>query len=209
LDFWTPPQIFGAAHVCSKLLLKLKPIIPNRSLLTWIESFLSDRTQTVILNNSVSTAVNVTSGVPQGSVLGPTLFLLYINDIVDCIKHSQFTLFADDLKIFNTSDKQALLQQDLENLSFWAKTWQMSISLTKTNVLYLGNSNPKFRYSLDGVTLEDAGERCKDLGVLMSHSLSFSGHIQNIVSKGFKDICYVTQKFCLQKQGFISKGLHI
>jgi len=80
----------------SKLILKLKPIIPNRFLLTWIESFLSGRTQTVILNNSVSTTVNVTSGVPQGSVLGPTLFLLYINDIVDCIRHSQVTLFADD-----------------------------------------------------------------------------------------------------------------
>jgi len=149
--------------VHSQLLLKLKAIIPNRFLLTWFGNFLSGRTQTVIVNNCVSNPVNVTSGVPQGSVLGPTLFLLYINDLVDCIKHSQITLFADYLKIFNTSDKQALLQQDLENLSFWAKTWPLSISLTKTNVLYLGNSNPNFRYSLDDVVLC----RCRTISLFL------------------------------------------
>jgi len=120
------------------------------------------------VNNTISSP-NVTSGVPQGS--GSTLFLLYINDLVDCIKHIQITLFAEDLKINNTSDKQAFLKQDLENLSFWAKKWQMSISLTKTNVLYLGNSNPKSDYSLDNVFLEDAGDSCKDLGCCRTISL--------------------------------------
>jgi len=128
--------------------------------------------------------------------------LLYLNDLVDCIKHSQITLFADDLKIVNTSDKQALLQQGIENLSFWVKTWQISISLTKTNLLYLGNSNPKVRYSLDDVVLEDAGESCKDLGVLTSHNLFFLVISKTLFQKGSA----MLHRSCLQKQGFISKG---
>jgi len=149
-----------------KLLLKLKPIIPNRFLLAWISRFLSGRTQTVIVNNSVSSPVNVTSGLAFHKAVSydlHTLFLLYINELEDCIKHSQITLLMIGKSIICSSEKQALLQQDLENLSFWAKTWQMYISLTKTNVLYLASSNPKFVYSLEDVLLEDSGESCKDL----------------------------------------------
>ena len=103
-------------------------MISNNFLLSWIHAFLSNRTQLVSVNNVLSNPIEVSSGVPQGSVLGPTLFLLYINDLVDTIKHSQIMLFADDLKIFNLSSKHDLLQSDLNNLSLWSTKWQLPIS---------------------------------------------------------------------------------
>lgn len=125
----------------------------------------------------------MTSGVPQGSVLGPTLFLIYINDLVNCIEHSQITLFADDLKMFNLSQNSVLLQSDLDNLYSWASTWQLSVSVSKSNVMYLGKNNPKLPYYLNGNLLENVGSSCKDLGVFISNDLSSSVHCNSIVGK--------------------------
>ncbi len=86
----------------SKLTAKLRFLGIRGFLLTCMESFLNNRTQAVKVNNTLSKCVSVISGVPQGSVLGPTLFILYINDIFDVVKHSNVLLFADDLKIFKT-----------------------------------------------------------------------------------------------------------
>ena len=169
--------------VHSKLLHKLEAILPNRFLKGWIRSFLSGRSQVVTLNGTLSEPIPVSSGVPQGSVLGPTLFLIYINDLVDIIKHSKITLFADDLKIYNTSDQQQLLQSDLDSLSSWATEWQLSISHSKSNVLYLGKNNPKHHYFLGLHPLDDIGVSCKDLGVYISNNLGSSIQCKNIVSK--------------------------
>ena len=93
--------------------------------LSWLTAFLSDRSQQVIINGALSSPCKVNSGVPQGSVLGPTLFLVYINDIADDIQ-SQLRLFADDCIIYrtiNTPEDHTTLQQDLNQLSKWATTW--------------------------------------------------------------------------------------
>ena len=103
----------------------------------WIRQFLSDRKQTVVLDGEQSSAVPVTSGVPQGSVLGPCLFLLYINDLAQGLD-STVRLFADDtiayMVIGDTADA-ARLQQDLDRLAHWEDLWQMQFHPEKCQVL--------------------------------------------------------------------------
>lgn len=169
--------------VHDKLLLKLRSILPNRFFLAWVKSFLSSRTQVVKLNQTVSDSVPVISGVPQGSVLGPTLFLIFINDIVESVKHSSIMLFADDLKVYNPSSEHDALQADLTSLASWASEWQLSVSITKCNVLYLGKNNPKHQYILNSNVLPDVGASCKDLGIFIASNLGSSIHCQNIISK--------------------------
>ena len=110
-----------------------------------MESFLSNRSQQVIVNGSFSSPCDAISGVPQGSVLGPTLFLLYINDITEGI-NSQMKLFADDCLIYrvihNTEDHQAL-QRDLTTLSKWADKWQMAFNISKCKIMQVSNHHSK------------------------------------------------------------------
>ena len=111
-----------------KLLLKLHKYEIRGPILTWIQAFLSNRTQTVVLENEHTNTVPVTSGVPQGSVLGPILFLICINNLPDMTK-SKVRLFADDTAIYLavSSLKDAeLLQQDLAQLHRWDLIWTRS-----------------------------------------------------------------------------------
>ena len=103
-----------------KLIMKLSKYGIHGNLLLWIKDFLSERTQNVKIGNSLSSTMKVTSGVPQGSVLGPTLFLVYINDLLDINIHSSVCLFADDFKVYNVSSKSNLLSLDLKLISDWA-----------------------------------------------------------------------------------------
>ena len=192
--------------VHSKLIFKIRSVISNNFLLSWIHAFLSNRTQLVSVNNVLSNPIEVSSGVPQGSVLGPTLFLLYINDLVDTIKHSQIMLFADDLKIFNLSSKHDLLQSDLNNLSLWSTKWQLPISYEKSNVLYIGNSNPKFKYSLNSHPLDGFETGCKDLGIFMSKNLSFSVHCEKLVSTASKISGMLFRSFVSKDRKLLIKG---
>ena len=93
----------------------------NMEIVSWLNSFLSDRTQRVFVNSTGSKSTPVTSGIPQGSVLGPTLFIIYINDLPNIVQSNVF-LFADDTKIFQriaTVNDMDLLQRDLDALCEW------------------------------------------------------------------------------------------
>ena len=125
-----------------KLLYKLKSYGINGLLLSWVESFLSNRVQKVRVGNCLSDVISVTSGVPQGSVLGPILFIIYINNICDLSERYQklvtFKLFADDVKVyspvndFNSVDQ---LQTCLNDVARWADDWQLKLSPHKCCVL--------------------------------------------------------------------------
>ncbi len=122
-------------------------------LFRWLVSFLSDRTQRVYVNQKFSDFVNVISGVPQGSVLGPLLFLLFINDVVDFVQNSvdvSVKIFADDLKVFSavpdSLEDDSLLTLAVEKISDWTNTWQLNIAVQKCAVLPLGNKNPARQY---------------------------------------------------------------
>lgn len=126
-----------------RLLVKLKGYGFDGTLLKWIEDFLKDRRQRVVLNGNYSEWKDVTSGIPQGSVLGPVLFIIYINDMPEIIQ-SLCRLFADDSKIYRrvkTNEDQQIIQSDLLRLCDWSDKWLLDFSVPKCKVVQYGYHN--------------------------------------------------------------------
>ena len=159
-----------------RLLRKLEHFGVRGTVHSWIVSFLSGRTQSVVVEGSSSNRVPVVSGVPQGSVLGPMLLLLFINDLPDKIA-SNSRLFADDCIVYRQiqgiSDYEAL-QEDLNMLAEWETKWGMALHPQKCSVLGVTRSrNPiRFNYQLKGHILE-LQDSTKYLGVDLQSSLSW------------------------------------
>ena len=119
-------------------------------LLDWIRSFLSNRKQRVIINGVCSDLTAVTSGIPQGSVLGPTLFLIYVNDLPETVS-SHLKMFAEDTKIYRPIEEnidKEILQNDLDKLMKWSDKWHLPFNIGKCKILHLGTNNPRNEYSL-------------------------------------------------------------
>ena len=115
----------------------------QNNIINWCKDFLSARRQRVVLNGTRSDWKDVTSGVPQGSILGPTMFVIYINDMPEMVS-STLKLFADDAKVYRRIRGEvdvANLQGDLSSLEEWARTWQMTFNPSKCQVLHLGRGN--------------------------------------------------------------------
>ena len=169
-----------------KLLLKLHQYGIRGDTLNWIKDFLDNRKQTVVINGINSDEVPVSSGVPQGSVLGPILFLAYINDLPEQVK-SRVRLFADDtamnLAISSTTDGQ-VLQTDLACLEQWEKMWDMQFNPSKCQVLHITRKAKPLdtKYILHNVELESASA-AKYLGVTIADDLAWSPHIDNTTKK--------------------------
>ena len=170
-----------------RLIGKLEAYGIKGNILGWITAFLSDRTQVVKVNGVESEIIPVLSGIPQGSVLGPTLFIIYINDLLERIKCDGL-LFADDTKIFQliTSREDALsLQSDINLLENWSNTWFLKFNPDKCHVLSIGkfkNIRHTQRYSIYGSEMEHVFEE-KDLGVMVDAQLNFEDHIASKVKK--------------------------
>ena len=169
-----------------RLLAKLAHIGINGKINAWIKSFLTCRSQKVIVDGECSSAVTVDSGVPQGSVLGPLLFLCHINDLPDRV-NSQVRMFADDCLLYRnvTSEHDhILLQEDLKALENWAEMWGMSFNPTKCYVMRIGRgrSLSQWIYSLSGHPLEQV-QHNPYLGVLLSEDLKWTPHITKVTKK--------------------------
>ena len=152
--------------------------------LGWIEAFLRGRIQRVPVNGTHSKSISVSSGVPQGSVLGPMLFLIYINDIDKGIK-STVRLFADDSILYRTIwcyEDQVALQRDLNTLQLWADKWLMDFNVSKCKVITISQKKTPtpFKYTLKGDVLKNVKEH-PYLGVTISSMLSNSNHYNNII----------------------------
>ena len=173
--------------------------------LKWIEAFLTDRQQKVLVNGAESSWAHVKSGIPQGSILGPVLFTLFVNDIPDKIK-TYISLYADDTKIYCplTSDEAAIdLAEDLAYLQQWARDMQMQFHPNKCKVMHLGSNNPKFNYYMydnftDTTCTQHTLEKTlleKDLGVYVDKDLDFTMHTIAKVNKAHQLLGYVRHTF--------------
>ena len=125
------------------------------NLLKWLNSYLTNRQQRVVLEGKSSSWLEVTSGVPQGSILGPLLFILYINDMSLKFRHSTIALFADDSKCYRRITKVQNcqeLQDDINHLFKWSVEWGMSFKIEKCFVLSINQSNQHqpFKYTMNG-----------------------------------------------------------
>ena len=167
---------------------------------SWIESFLTERTQVVAVNGIYSFIAVVLSGVPQGTVIGPILFLIYINDLEKCVSHSLLSSFADDtrlLRAITCTDDTDLLQQDLLSVSLWSEENSMVLHEKKFELLcHLSNKGnllhelpftcELYTYTTSHGVVISPSTSIKDLGVIISSDLSWQRHISSMVANATK-----------------------
>lgn len=172
------------------LVLKLKAAGVTGKVLAWFNSYLSNRKQRVILPGATSGWADIHAGVPQGSILGPLLFLLFINDIVLDIG-SNIRLFADDTSLYIVVDNPVTaancLNIDLETISKWAETWLVSFNPTKTESLLISRKLNKLNHppiTMQNVQITEVDFH-KHLGVYLSNDCTWHHHIEYISQKAW------------------------
>jgi hypothetical protein len=177
-----------------KLIHKLQSCGVNEKTVHWIRDLLSDRKQRVIIDGFSSDTIAVTSGVPQGSVIGPLLFIIYINDLNSRVS-SKIRLFADDTVIYreirDDTDSDAL-SSDLNNVHSWCQEWGLELNLSKCTTVHFSRKTSQQRrvYTIGGVSINSA-EKLKYLGVTITSDLSWKTHIQNICGKALKNLGFI------------------
>ena len=170
------------------LLNKLKGAGIRGRLLSWLKSYLTDRQQRVTINGAKSPWGKILAGVPQGSVLGPLLFLIFINDITHIITRCKIRLFADDTCLFVEVDEPAeaaaILNENLQKIQEWANKWLVSFSPPKTKEMLITNKaphdHPPLMLNNEQITRV---KHHKHLGVYLSDNLSWKKHAEETASK--------------------------
>ena len=168
------------------LLSKLEHYGIRGALLKWFESYLTNRTQYVFLNGVSSDTMPMSCGVPQGSVLGPLLFLLYINDLPNISDKLKFFLFADDTNIYYESDNlkslEKIVNQELKSLSLWLNVNRLALNVSKTNFVIFRSSQKTMNHNVTLILNRKAIEQkdhVKYLGVLVDEHLTWKHQINN------------------------------
>ena len=191
-----------------ELILKLSSYGISGNLLFWIKAFLLNRTHSVRVGSTISHSCDVTRGVPQGSVLDPLLFNLFINDIADLLSNSiKIKMFADDLKSYSelSTDLNSQFQIHLDHISFWATTWQLGISYSKCHILELGSNSIPISYNLNNVVISNS-KSITDLGVIIDPNLKFKSHIQDIVNRALLRSSHIFRCFLSRNNGYLVRA---
>ena len=178
-----------------RLFTKLKGYGISGNILEWIKNFLSERKQKVVLNGSNSKWTDVTSGIPQGSVLGPILFTIYINDLPDVVQNVA-KLFADDTKLYtavNNTNDEIKLQGDIDRLMQWSKDWLLTFNKSKCKHVHFGPPN-NAKYQMGGDIIIQSTEE-KDLGITIDEKLKFQIHINNQTKKANQRLGMIKRSF--------------
>ena len=170
--------------VHAKLIYKLHNIGIRNNALKLLENYLSNRIQYVKVNKSYSDPSPVLSGIPQGTLLGPLFFIIYINDINDIVsEQTKIKLYADDSKLYRrcVSLQDCLnLCDDIANVEQWFESWQLRVNVAKTEILHVGHNNRNFNYFLNHQPIRQLDD-CRDLGDSIANAIE-----STIDSEGFK-----------------------
>ena len=192
-----------------RLIEKLKAYGIEGDILKWIDAFLSHRSQVVKVNGEESFPALVLSGIPQGSVLGPLLFVIYINDLPDAVK-SHIFLFADDTKVFRRIDSvndSLQLQRDIDALDDWTSKWLLKFNSDKCHVLTMGKVEDikhTHHYKIGNQELDHVFSE-KDLGVTFDTDLAFEEHITSKVNKANAIMGLIRRSFSFLDKDFFKK----
>jgi hypothetical protein len=174
------------------LIHKLKEFGISGPLLNWLTDYLTNRTQRVVIAGKQSTTKPINAGVPQGSILGPLLFLIFINDIIDKLENHIF-LFADDatlVKIFkNIDEATASINRDLQKLTKWATIWRVTFNIIKTIFMLITKKrlqlNP--RILMNNIPLKQVDEE-RYLGLILNSKMTWNSHVNHLTSKASRQI---------------------
>jgi hypothetical protein len=193
----------------SGLLLKLRCLGIDGTLFDWLCNYLTNRKIRAVINGQTSDWFNTNAGVPQGSILGPLLFLVFINDITNGIE-SDIHLFADDTSLMDIIEDHQLsyakINRDLNRLSTWAKTWLVTFNANKTVYLQVSrklNPAPKPILKLNGTQIKEVATH-KHLGLTFNNNFTWSDHIGNLATKAAKcvgllrKICRSIPRNCIE-----------
>lgn len=182
------------------LLLKLRKFGLGPKIINWMSEYLTDRTQITKYNNSVSSMKNSIFGVPQGTVLGPNLFLLYINDIVQYVNKCNIQLFADDTLLYligeNVDEIVNTINEELRIIEKWLSGNSLDVNTSKTKFLIIKSKynmidiNSHSGIYINGESIEQVRE-CKYLGVIIDENLTFSSHASYLTNKIAKKVNYL------------------
>ena len=197
----------------NELLVKLWMIGITGPLWFWFKDYLSLRTHFVSIDNVCSSHLPVISGVPQGSILGPLLFIIYINDLPLTIARSSVFVFADDTKLFKPItglDCSNELQADISDIKNWCRTWKLSLNSSKCVALRFTNKSPPelSPYSVENTKLEFALSH-RDLGITISHNLTWSNHFKVICSKAYSALALIRRTFSNHSAVSTKKQLYL
>ena len=193
-----------------RLIKKLENYGITGTLLNWIQDFLSNRKQRVVIKGESSDWTDVTSGIPQGSVLGPILFLVYINDLPGAIK-GLMKIFADDAKVYyeiESIDTPQLMQDDLNRADLWAILWDMLFNNKKCHHMHVGENSAVSTYKMgsgENRTEIQKVKAEKDLGVTIDDKLKFRDHITQKVNIANRNLGIIFRTFSyMDKEMFLN-----
>lgn len=182
----------------SKLLLRLRHIGVDGTLLNWLKSYLSNRHMWVRVNNDFSKCYPCSSGVPQGGVLSPILFVIYCVDLPEKLKtHTsvRIQLYADDIKVYgiygkdNRHEIHKALSDSIWRLMEWTEMWELPVNLSKTYGVHFGRDQG-MQYGYKDIVFKHC-EEVKDLGVHISNSLDFRPHVESITRKALRSVFFI------------------
>ena len=184
-----------------RLVRKLRAKGVEEDTVTWIESWLSGRTQKVRIKGQLSSSCDVESGVPQGTVLGPTLFTVFIDDLEDEVEERQLDVllikFADDTKgaksICGDDDRQKF-QEALDCLCNWAEKWGMSFNFAKCKIMHVGRHNPGYEYFMRGEKIGTTEEE-RDIGVIITKNLKPAAQCSKAAGRAMAVLSQLRKEF--------------